>query len=260
MPSTSSPVILIVPGAFGKPASFDKVLPYLKDAGFSTRPGPYPSCDPSDPATATCANDIASVRDNILLPLLEEQQKDVIIIAHSYGGVVGGGAAKDLDKMSRSAQGKSTSVIGLIYVAGNITLEGESLLDAIGGAYPPFIKVDKPSKGVALIEPAMDILYNDCGPVLAPELENSMKLHALMAFETKSSAPAWADKGFDGRRAYVRTLDDCCNPRFVQDLWLEKTNVKWDVVDFNTGHMPFVSQPEAFATQIVKFVDGFIAL
>ncbi|KAI1460139.1 hypothetical protein F4805DRAFT_418259 [Annulohypoxylon moriforme] len=84
--------------------------------------------------------------------------------------------------------------------------------------------------------------------------------HALLAFETKASAPAWADAGFDGRRAYMRTLSDCCNPTSLQDLWLEKSKVKWDIVNFETGHMPFVSQPEALAAQIVKFVNNFKAL
>lgn len=143
MPSSQSPVIVLVPGAFGTPAGYDKLLPYLKSAGFTTRPGPYPSCSPADPAKATSATDIASLRDNVLLPLLDEEKKDVVILAHSYGGIVAGGAVKGLDYPTRSAQGKTAGVLGLIYVAGNITLEGESLLEAIGGAYPPFIKLDK---------------------------------------------------------------------------------------------------------------------
>ncbi|KAI1204850.1 alpha/beta-hydrolase [Annulohypoxylon truncatum] len=259
MSSANSPVIVLVPGAFGTPAGFDKLLPYLKAAGLSTHPGPYPSCNPSDPTTATCSNDIVALRDDVLLPLLR-QGKDVIILAHSYGGVVAGGAAKDLDKQTRGAQGQTSSVIGLIYVAGNITLENESLFEAVGGSYPPFIKVDKPSKGFALIEPAMDVLYNDCDRALAPELEKHMNPHALMAFETKAGAPAWADAGFDGRRAYVRTIVDCCNPVGIQDSWIGKSKVKWDVVDFKTGHMPFISQPQTLATQIVKFVDSFTAI
>ncbi|KXX73310.1 Pyrethroid hydrolase [Madurella mycetomatis] len=259
MPS-SNPVLVLVPGAFGTPAGFDKLLPYLSEGGVTTHPGPYPSCNPSDPATATCAEDISWIRNNVLFPLLDQQQKDVVILAHSYGGVVGGAAAKGLDVQTRKAQGKTTAVVGLIYVTCIITLEGESLLEAVGGTYPPFIKEDKPSKGLALIEPAMDILYNDCDAGLAPELDSAMRPHALLAFETKPSAPAWADRGFDGRRAYVRTLDDCCSLPFLQDMCLEKTKVKWDVVDFKTGHMPFVSQPEALAAQIVKWVNGFAAL
>lgn len=87
--------------------------------------------------------DINSLRENVILPLIEQQGKDVVILAHSYGGVVAGGAAKGLDKPTRGSQGHTTGVVGLIYVAGNITLEDESLFEAVGGAYPPFIKLDK---------------------------------------------------------------------------------------------------------------------
>ncbi|PYI11225.1 alpha/beta-hydrolase [Aspergillus sclerotiicarbonarius CBS 121057] len=259
MSSANLPVIVIVPGAFGTPQGFDKLLPYLTKAGYAAHPGSYPSCNPSDPATVSSPQDIAFLRDNVLLPLLNDHRKDVVIIAHSYGGVVAGGAAKDLAKETRTAQGQSTGVIGLIYVVGNITLEGESLLTAVGGAYPPFIKVDKLSQGLAVIEPAMEILYNDCDRTMEPELDKMMQPHALRAFETPATAPAWAESAFDGRRAYVRTLDDCCNPSSLQDMWLEKSKVEWEVVDFKTGHMPFLSQPEALAEQITKFIEGFLA-
>jgi pimeloyl-ACP methyl ester carboxylesterase len=143
MSSTNPSVIVLVPGAFGTPQGFEKLLPYLTKVGYTTHPGPYPSCNPSDPAKASAPRDIASLRDNVLLPLLNEHGKDVVILAHSYGGVVAGGAARGLAKGTRRAQGHSTGVVGLIYVAGNITLDEESLFSAVGGAYPPFIKVGK---------------------------------------------------------------------------------------------------------------------
>ncbi|KAH9908175.1 alpha/beta-hydrolase [Xylariomycetidae sp. FL2044] len=258
MASKNLPTIVLVPGAFGTPAGFDKLLPYLAEAGLTTIAGPYPSCDPEDPAQSNSAADSKALREDVLLPLLEQQNTDAVILAHSYGGVVAAGAAKNLDQQTRRSEGHTNGIIGLIYVAGNIVLEGETLQQAVGGAYPPFIKSDKPSKGLALIEPAMDVLYNDCDVALAPTLEASMKPHALRAFETEATAPAWGDPNFDGRRAYVRTLDDCCNPSWLQDSWLEKSKVQWDVVDFKTGHMPFVSQPKELAAQISKFVDGFM--
>lgn len=142
--STPLPVILLVPGACGFPAGYDNVLSYLHEAGFTTNQGSYPSCDPVDSAAATCGRDIASLRNDVLLPLLNHQKQDVIVVAHSYGSVVAGAAAKGLDKQTRSVQGQGeTGVIGLIYVVGNITLEGETLLEAVGGVYPPFIKLDK---------------------------------------------------------------------------------------------------------------------
>ncbi|KAK6825425.1 hypothetical protein PG987_012919 [Apiospora arundinis] len=258
--SSSSPVLVLVPGAFGTPDGFGQLLPYLTEAGISTQPGGYPSANPADPTQATCAKDIAHLSDNVLLPILDQQQKDIVLLVHSYGGVVGGGASKGLDKQTRAAQGHKTSILGLIYVAGNITLDGESLMQAVGGAYPPFIKLNKPSPNVALIEPHMVHLYNDCDSAQTEELAKAMVPHANLAFETPPSAPGWADSGFDGRRVYVHTLDDACNPASLQQMWLEKSKVKWEVVDFQSGHMPMVSQPKELAAQIAKSVKGFVAL
>ncbi|KAI0513264.1 Alpha/Beta hydrolase protein [Xylaria bambusicola] len=243
-----APLLVLVPGAFGTTEGFNKMASYL--GAIKTHPRSYPSCNPPDPLNADCSNDIAVLKDTLLSLL--DQGLDLVVLAHSYGGVVAGGAAKGLDKDSRKAAGYENAVLGLIYVAGNITLEGETLFEAVGGAYPPFIKSNKPSEGLALIEPAMQVLYNDCEP--DPELDRFMKPHALKAFETKSSAPAWQDEGFNRRRLYIRTVKDQCNPSFLQDSWIEKSGVEWDVVNFDTGHMPFVSQPEALAEQIVKFV------
>ncbi|KAK7978558.1 hypothetical protein PG988_006048 [Apiospora saccharicola] len=252
--SSSPPVLVLVPGAFGTPEGYAKLSPYLAEAGIPTQPGGYPSADPADPTTATCAKDIAHLRDHVLLPLLDGQQNDVVLLAHSYGGVVGGAASKGLDRQTRTAGGYRTSIVGLIYVAGNITLEGESLLQAVGGV------VAKPSPNLALIEPHMIHLYNDCDASRASELARAMVPHASLAFETPPSAPGWADAGFEGRRVYIHTLDDACNPASLQQAWLAKSKVEWEVVEFQSGHMPMVSRPKELAAQIVKSVGGFVAL
>lgn len=111
-----SPVIVLVPGAFGTTDGFERLVPHL--GGLQTYPGSYPSCNPDDPLDADCSKDIEKLR-NTLVSLLD-QDSNIIILAHSYGGVVAGGAAKGLDKASREAEGHRSAVLGLIYVAGNM--------------------------------------------------------------------------------------------------------------------------------------------
>lgn len=74
----------------------------------------------------------------------------------------------------------------------------------------------------------MSILYNEVEPFspLVPALEAAMLPHALKAFKRPATAPAWKEKGFDDRRVCIRTLDDHCNPLFLQDIWIEKSGVK----------------------------------
>ncbi|KAH8742708.1 hypothetical protein F5883DRAFT_365034, partial [Diaporthe sp. PMI_573] len=80
MSSPTLPTLVLVPGAFGTPKGYSKLLPYFEHAGFTTIPGPYPSCDPVDPTSATALKDIESLRQSVLLPLIE-QGKDVVILA-----------------------------------------------------------------------------------------------------------------------------------------------------------------------------------
>ncbi|GAM87323.1 hypothetical protein ANO11243_053460 [Dothideomycetidae sp. 11243] len=128
--TSSPPLILLFPGAFATADGFELLLPFLEEAGYSTFPVSYGSSNPPDPSTATCANDISAVREDVFVRLVEHEHRDVIVLAHSYGGVVAGAAAKGFDKTRRRALGQEGGV-------------NESLLEAVGGAYPPFIKVDK---------------------------------------------------------------------------------------------------------------------
>lgn len=139
--TSARPTILLLAGAFGTPSCFDRLLPHFEQAGYPTLPAPYPSSYPADPPGVSCQADIAHVRDAILRPAIEDRHQHVLVLAHSYGGIVAG-AAKGLDAASRQAQGQPGGVVGFVYIAGNITLENESLLEAVGGGYPPFIHRD----------------------------------------------------------------------------------------------------------------------
>lgn len=109
------------------------------------------------------------------------------------------------------------------------------------------------------MDPVMPTLYNDCDTSLAPELEALMVPHAYHAFETPATAPCWLDPGFQDRRVYVRTELDSCNPAFLQDMWIEKSGVQWEVVPLATSHAPFVSQPQAVADIVANTSRKFAA-
>ena len=151
MSTPSKPTIVFFAGAFADPSCFDRITPIFRNAGYATVYAPVPSLNPSEAEVVTCANDVKASRENILLPLIDGEEKDVVIFMHSYGGVVGGAAASGLSKTAREADNKNGGVVGLIYLVGNIVAKGETLKQAVGGAYPPFIKEDhvcslRPSK------------------------------------------------------------------------------------------------------------------
>ena len=137
--------IVLVPGLCHPHSVFDELISCLRKAGYSTAVTSNPSCDPRDPSITDCAADTKVLRENVLLPLIEEQGKDVLVFAHSYGGIPGGGAAAGLSKTTRLKEGKTGGVIGLVYLAAGVVKEGDTVLNTPGGEYIDlsFIKLDK---------------------------------------------------------------------------------------------------------------------
>jgi len=133
------PTIVFFAGACAGPSCFDPLAAIFKQEGYPTVYNTALSLNPSNPESVSTSEDASHARSEILIPLLDEE-KDVIIFVHSYGGVVGGQAAANLSKSLRVADGKKGGVIGLMYIVGNIVLEGETLLQAVGGEYPAFMK------------------------------------------------------------------------------------------------------------------------
>ena len=141
MAARGKPTVVFFAGAFADPSCFDRISSLFRKAGYPTSYAYVPSLRSSDPASASCGEDIEATRNRTLIPLIEKEHKDVVLFVHSYGGLVGGAAAAGLSKSARTGRGEEGGVIGLVYCVGNVVQEGQTLMEAMGGAgYPPFIK------------------------------------------------------------------------------------------------------------------------
>jgi hypothetical protein len=94
---------------------------------------------------ATMADDAAFVQ-KYLIDLVEEQNKDVIIVAHSYSGVVATEAIKGFSKKEREANGLSGKggVTDVIYVASLVPPVGGTASSLMGGGFPSYIIAEVP--------------------------------------------------------------------------------------------------------------------
>jgi hypothetical protein len=77
------------------------------------------------------------------------------------------------------------------------------------------------------------------------------------ALTTPAGPPGWADPGFSGRLAYIRTSKDNAIPDFAQDGMMAGSGVTWDVHRFDTGHSPFLSQPDALSKTILGLAEAW---
>lgn len=78
---------------------------------------------------------------NILEPLVD-QGKEVVLLCHSSGGVVGSNSIEGLDVASRKAAGKSGGVVRVVFLAAFMLPKGQSLLGLLGGNPLPWMKVE----------------------------------------------------------------------------------------------------------------------
>ena len=84
--------------------------------------------------------------------------------------------------------------------------------------------------------------------------------HAMLAFTSPSSAPAWAEPAFEGRRGYIRCTEDQCLPATLQDSFVESSGVTWDVRDVKASHSAFISQGEEVARLAIEFARHWVTL
>lgn len=76
---------------------------------------------------------------------------------------------------------------------------------------------------------------------------------------TPCGAPALSDTFYTGRRAYVLCTLDNAIPPLAQEAMIVQSDVKWDVQAFDTGHSPFLSQPDRLTLWTISEVSKFMA-
>lgn len=123
----SKPAIVLVPGAWHKPQHLHKVIDGLEKSGYEAHAVALASVD-SEVPIASWDKDAEGVREVIVKNL--DAGKDVIVIAHSYGGFVMSEAVKGLGKKARKEnQGLESGVLRLIYMCAVAPRKGETVQD-----------------------------------------------------------------------------------------------------------------------------------
>lgn len=135
----TNPTIVFSLGAWVIPAVFDATRSHLEALGFPSECPAHPSIG-AEPPTKTLSDDAASLRG--VLTKLADEGRDLVVVAHSYGGVVASSSLEGLGKTTRAAEGKTGGVVKVVYLAAFALDKGQSLLGMLGGNYLPWMKVE----------------------------------------------------------------------------------------------------------------------
>ena len=138
----SNLAVLFVHGAWSTPAFFAPITQELEARGIPASCPLLPTCDPS--AVAICSKlDMhadAQVVEKELERLIEYEDKRVLLVCHSYGGIPGTQAARaDLGLKMRQCAGLCGGIVGILYIAAFIVDPHTSLEDLNYGRPAPFV-------------------------------------------------------------------------------------------------------------------------
>ena len=120
---------------FQRPVVYDALKHRLQSPGYPTVHPSLPTCsntnDPNFPSL-TLLNDAQVVREKLEL-LVEREQKTVLVVMHSYGGLVGSEAIPEsMSHDKRRKDGLLGGVIHLFFFSAFLLDPGQSVLDAFG--------------------------------------------------------------------------------------------------------------------------------
>lgn len=140
--TNDKPVILIIPGSFSNASQYYALVDKIRNLGYETFVNQLPSTGRHAPEEPASLQDDAVFFSSII-EKLADQGKDIVVVMHSYGGVVGTEAVKGVAKAERQKSGKLGGVIKLVYVTAIVLPVGYSVLGEQGDPPPGLAEIDK---------------------------------------------------------------------------------------------------------------------
>jgi pimeloyl-ACP methyl ester carboxylesterase len=228
--NTSAPAaIALVHGGFVDGSGWEDVYRILKKSGHRVSIVQNP--------TISLADDVAVTKR-----VIAELEGPVILVGHSYGGVV------------ITEAGNDPSVTGLVYITAFAPDRGESVAALIkdpppGAAVPPILP---PQEGFLLLDKSKFAasFAADVAPEKADFMANSQVPWGLVALNGAVTEPAWKSKP----SWYLVATDDRMIPPDAQRGMAKRAGST--VVESKGSHAVYVSQPEAVAELIQKAVKS----
>ena len=203
----------------------------LADHGIATVVVPLPSCGEAGETLGDLYDDVDACRQAIA-----EADEPVVLCGHSYGGVIVTEAGVD-DRVTQ-----------LLYVTSVMPDAGQSLADVIGSEPAPWLAPS--DDGTVGCDPDMirELFLQDCDEVTTEQALSRLTRQSLTPFTQPPRQIAWQQKP----ATYFVCTADLAIPAEVQR---RRVRPGARVVEFDAGHHPFLSRPDAFAQAIADEIE-----
>lgn len=261
--ASNKPTIVFTPGAWHKPSCFDLVKEKLEHGGYPVVGITLPSVG-AEPPNLNATDDALVLRD--VLEQLTGRGRDVVLVSHSYGGVVAGNALEGLGAKQRAAAGKKGGVIVNTYVTSFAMPKGLSLVDLLPNhEYLPWMRREvrpEPYRphdnrrhrlnalqgNYVYPDTPEEIFYHDLSPEAQRKAIADLTWQSAPVYDSRSTYEPWHDIP----SAYLITDDDRAIVPQAQEGMIGLLGSEALVEHVNSSHSPFLSHPDVVADFIRK--------
>jgi len=229
----TSPSVLVVPGAWHKPAHFRLLVDELSDVDVHTVALTSSGDDPA------VLEDMHSDADAIARTAAAIDGP-IIVVAHSYGGVP-----------TTQALSRADNVARIVYLAAFQLEAGEALVTPNGGALMPWSR-RRQRQGIGdyveVITP-MTTFYHDVEAAIAERAVAQLGYQSYASMSQPLTATAW--------QTIPSTYVICEADNAISVAAQEAMARRADTVErLPASHSPFLSQPAALAALIRKSFEN----
>ncbi|KAI2712108.1 hypothetical protein CBS147332_5744 [Penicillium roqueforti] len=260
----ANPSIVIVPGAWHRPAHYQHLIEELAKVNYDAEAVTLPSID-SNPPLATWNEDAQAVRQVIMSKL--DAGKDVIVLAHSFGGVAMSEAAKGLGKKDRVAQGLKGGIIKLVYMCAMALPKGQTHIGQLVPQTPEEEEMERqrkemeeklggldvsPDGAISLPKDRIHLVfYNRCEQ---KDIERAVEL-----LGTFPAGPLTVPATYTAYREIPSTYIVCKNDQALREPFQRRMIAQgegcFEVEECDEGHSPFMSNP-GFIVDCIRRAAG----
>ncbi|RBR25731.1 uncharacterized protein FIESC28_01484 [Fusarium coffeatum] len=227
----SKPTIVFIPGAWHSPDSFQLARDALQARGWETEAVAFPTVG-AEPPTKGVPDDAAEVRK--VLEALAEQGKQIVLVVHSYGGVVGAQAVRGLGYKQRQKEGKAGGIITFLYLSAFVVPTGQSLLKMLGGNWLPWMRVEGER---VFADTPEEVFYHDMSADAQKKAVDALTHECIRAFTDETDYEPWQDM----HCLYFICEEDKAIPAAVQEQMAGILGPNSIVFRSKASHSPFLS-------------------
>ncbi|KAJ6594201.1 Alpha/beta hydrolase fold-1 [Mycena capillaripes] len=236
MESISKATFVLIPGVFHTAAHAKTLVESLHAKGHPVEIIAHPTIDPLA-CTAPPNADAANLR-SVLERLINDEQKDVILFCHSYGGVPGSQSVNGLERKARAKAGQKGGILKVIYLSAILPREGESVIQTLAGAeIAPAVWME--------IDVASEVLFHDLPDDQAEHWALKLEPMSPHFAITPATNVCWET---DVPKVYIFCKKDRALSLQEQQRILERVQGDrkddWDTYEMDCGHSPFLSHVE----------------